>query len=53
MCGSAGGHGAMAGARIPLGGRPADEVAPDVIAAFLRAFHLRAGPGTPLVPLGQ
>ena len=53
MGGSAGGHGAMAGARIPLGGRPADEVAQEVIAAFLRAFHLRAGPGTPLVPLGQ
>jgi nanoRNase/pAp phosphatase (c-di-AMP/oligoRNAs hydrolase) len=49
--GSAGGHGAMAGARVPLRGRSADLLAADVIAAFLRAFHLRPGPGTPLVPL--
>ncbi|TMA25680.1 MAG: bifunctional oligoribonuclease/PAP phosphatase NrnA [Deltaproteobacteria bacterium] len=50
--GSAGGHGAMAGARIPLRGRSTELLASDVHAAFLRAFHLRPGPGTPLVPLG-
>jgi nanoRNase/pAp phosphatase (c-di-AMP/oligoRNAs hydrolase) len=50
--GSAGGHGAMAGARVPLRGRSADLLATDLFAAFLRAFHLRPGPGTPLVPLG-
>jgi nanoRNase/pAp phosphatase (c-di-AMP/oligoRNAs hydrolase) len=49
--GSAGGHGAMAGARIPLRGRSSELLAQDVFASFLRAFHLRAGPGTPLVPL--
>jgi len=48
--GSAGGHGAMAGARIPLSGRSVSEVAGDVAEAFLRAFHVRAGPGVPLVP---
>ena len=49
--GSAGGHGAMAGARVPLRGRSAELLATDILAAFLRAFRLRPGPGTPLVPL--
>ena len=49
--GSAGGHGAMAGARVPLRGRSPDLLASDLFAEFLRAFHLRPGPGTPLVPL--
>ena len=49
--GSAGGHGAMAGARIPLRGRSSELLAQDVFSSFLRAFHLRPGPGTPLVPL--
>ena len=49
--GSAGGHGAMAGARIPLRGRSSDLLATDIFALFLRAFRLRPGPGTPLVPL--
>jgi nanoRNase/pAp phosphatase (c-di-AMP/oligoRNAs hydrolase) len=47
--GSAGGHGAMAGARIPLDGDPR-ELSETVFASFLRAFHLKPGPGTPLVP---
>jgi nanoRNase/pAp phosphatase (c-di-AMP/oligoRNAs hydrolase) len=51
MGGSAGGHGAMAGARIPLRKRSADLLSSDIFAAFLLAFHLRPGPGTPLVPL--
>lgn len=49
--GSAGGHGAMAGARVPLRGRSSELLANDIFAMFLRAFHLRPGPGTPLVPL--
>jgi nanoRNase/pAp phosphatase (c-di-AMP/oligoRNAs hydrolase) len=49
--GSAGGHGAMAGARVPLRGRSAELLAADIFSTFLRAFHLRPGPGTPLVPL--
>jgi nanoRNase/pAp phosphatase (c-di-AMP/oligoRNAs hydrolase) len=49
--GSAGGHGAMAGARMPLRGRSPELLAADLFSAFLRAFHLRPGPGTPLVPL--
>ncbi|HUJ27516.1 MAG TPA: DHHA1 domain-containing protein [Myxococcales bacterium] len=49
--GSAGGHGAMAGARVPLRGRSAELLATDILSAFLRAFRLRPGPGTPLVPL--
>ena len=49
--GSAGGHGAMAGARMPLRGRSADLLATDIFATFLKAFHLRPGPGIPLVPL--
>ena len=48
--GSAGGHGAMAGARIPLDGRTQEDLAQQLAAAFLKVFHLRAGPGTPLVP---
>ena len=48
--GSAGGHGAMAGARIPLRGRTQDLLSTDLFAAFLRAFHLKASAGTPLVP---
>jgi nanoRNase/pAp phosphatase (c-di-AMP/oligoRNAs hydrolase) len=47
--GSAGGHGAMAGARIPLTDRSASAVHEDVADAFLRAFHVRPGPGVPLV----
>src|SRR5438045_9413013 len=49
--GSAGGHGAMAGARVPLRGRSPDLLATDIFATFLKAFHLRPGPGIPLVPL--
>jgi nanoRNase/pAp phosphatase (c-di-AMP/oligoRNAs hydrolase) len=49
--GSAGGHGAMAGARVPLRGRSPEMLATEIFAAFLRAFHVRPGPGTPLVPL--
>jgi len=41
----------MAGARIPLRGRSPELLANDICATFLRAFHLRPGPGTPLVPL--
>jgi nanoRNase/pAp phosphatase (c-di-AMP/oligoRNAs hydrolase) len=52
MGGSAGGHGAMAGARIPLRSRSSDLLASDIFAAFLRAFRMRPGPGTPLVPIG-
>ena len=48
--GSAGGHGAMAGARIPLRGRSPELLTNDIFATFLRAFHLRPGQGTPLVP---
>src|SRR5712691_1063262 len=48
--GSAGGHGAMAGARIPLDGRSQERLAEELAAAFLKVFHLRAGVGTPLVP---
>ena len=48
--GSAGGHGAMAGARIPLRGRDAGPLSEQVFAAFLLAFHLEPGPGAPLVP---
>ena len=49
--GSAGGHGAMAGARVPLRGRSSDLLSNDIFSMFLRAFHLRPGPGTPLVTL--
>ena len=48
--GSAGGHGAMAGARIPLGGRHEDDVAAELFSSFLRASKLPDGPGEPLVP---
>jgi nanoRNase/pAp phosphatase (c-di-AMP/oligoRNAs hydrolase) len=47
--GSAGGHGAMAGARIPLNGRTQEQLSAELFGAFLRAFHLKAGPGAPLV----
>jgi hypothetical protein len=40
----------MAGARIPLDGRDAHSLAETIFAAFLRAFHVKVGPGTPLVP---
>jgi nanoRNase/pAp phosphatase (c-di-AMP/oligoRNAs hydrolase) len=49
--GSAGGHGAMAGARVPLRGRSAELLAADISVAFLRAFRLRPSVGTPLVAL--
>ncbi len=49
--GSAGGHGAMAGARVPLRGRSPELLAADIFNAFLRALHVRQGPGTPLVPM--
>ena len=48
--GSAGGHGAMAGARVPLLGRDPNQLSETIFAAFLRAGHLEPGPGTPLVP---
>ena len=48
--GSAGGHGAMAGARIPLDGRIPETLAQELAMTFLKVFHLRQGPGTPLVP---
>jgi len=48
--GSAGGHGAMAGARIPLDGRSPTALSQELFAAFLKAFHVRGGAGTPLVP---
>ena len=48
--GSAGGHGAMAGARIPLDGRGPDVLGQQLAMAFLKVFRLRGGPGTPLVP---
>jgi len=48
--GSAGGHGAMAGARIPLNGRAPEDVAHEVFGAFLRATKIPSGPGEPLVP---
>ena len=51
--GSAGGHGAMAGARIPLGGRSPELISNELFAAFQRAFHLRPGPGTPLVAAAE
>lgn len=50
--GSAGGHGAMAGARIPLDGRDPAALAEQVFGGFLKAFKLKPGPGTPLVPEG-
>ena len=49
--GSAGGHGAMAGARVPLRSRSPELLASDLFTAFLKALHVRQGPGTPLVPL--
>jgi nanoRNase/pAp phosphatase (c-di-AMP/oligoRNAs hydrolase) len=48
--GSAGGHGAMAGARIPLRGRDAGALAQQLFAEFLLGFHVEPGPGIPLVP---
>jgi len=49
--GSAGGHGAMAGARVPLRGRSPELIASDLFTAFLKALHVRQGPGVPMVPL--
>ncbi|MBS2024579.1 MAG: DHH family phosphoesterase [Deltaproteobacteria bacterium] len=51
--GSAGGHGAMAGARIPLSGRDLSELSRRIFDAFLEAFKLPPGPGEPLVPEGE
>lgn len=51
--GSAGGHGAMAGARIPLGRQTAQELSERIFAAFLLALGLAPGPGEPLVPEGE
>lgn len=48
--GSAGGHGAMAGARIPLHGHTQTRLSKELFAAFLRGFHLKASAGSPLVP---
>lgn len=48
--GSAGGHGAMAGARIPLNGRGVDELTREVFSRFLRAAKLPESAGEPLVP---
>jgi nanoRNase/pAp phosphatase (c-di-AMP/oligoRNAs hydrolase) len=48
--GSAGGHGAMAGARLPLEGRDPHAMAEQVFGMFLRACKLSEGPGEPLVP---
>ena len=48
--GSAGGHGAMAGARIPLDGREPALLAQQIFGAFLRKFRVEPGPGEPLVP---
>ena len=48
--GSAGGHGAMAGARLPLRHRTQESLSAELFTAFLKAFHLRPGPGVPLVP---
>jgi nanoRNase/pAp phosphatase (c-di-AMP/oligoRNAs hydrolase) len=50
MGGSAGGHGAMAGARIPLAGREPKALVQQIFDAFLRKFKLEPGPGEPLVP---
>jgi hypothetical protein len=36
---------------VPLRGRSSELLATDIFTLFLRAFHLRPGPGTPLVPL--
>src|SRR5438045_2051977 len=43
--GSAGGHGAMAGARIPLDGRGPAVLGQQLAMAFLKVFRLRGGPG--------
>ena len=48
--GSAGGHGAMAGARVPLLGRDPNKLSETIFASFLQAGHLQPGPGAPLVP---
>jgi nanoRNase/pAp phosphatase (c-di-AMP/oligoRNAs hydrolase) len=50
--GSAGGHGAMAGARIPLDGRDPALLAQGIFDAILHRFKLPVGPGAPLVPIG-
>jgi nanoRNase/pAp phosphatase (c-di-AMP/oligoRNAs hydrolase) len=50
MGGSAGGHGAMAGARIPLQGREISALTEEIFTAFLKKFKLLPGPGEPLVP---
>jgi len=41
----------MAGARVPLRGRSPEHLAAEIFAAFLRALHVRQGPGMPLVPM--
>ena len=48
--GSAGGHGAMAGARVPLNGRSIEDVTHELFSAFLKGSKLPDGPGEPLVP---
>ncbi len=51
MGGSAGGHGAMAGARIPLLGREPSALTELIFEAFLKKFKLPPGQGEPLVPV--
>src|SRR5256885_7487822 len=48
--GSAGGHGAMAGAPVPPLGTPPSNAPPGVADALPRAFHVRTRPGVPPLP---
>jgi nanoRNase/pAp phosphatase (c-di-AMP/oligoRNAs hydrolase) len=48
--GSAGGHGAMAGARIPLDGREPSALAQGIFEAVLRRFRIPTTGGRSLVP---